>query len=105
MVYFNKQAILDLEGIFEGLILWKKHPLEIEHAKKYRDDIIDICQSLENTNYHLNIKFPEHKIYGSKFTRYRRNKNTIWYIIYNIAPTGDIFIEKVTNNYDTTILE
>ena len=31
---------------------------------------------------------------------YKRNAKTIWYIIYNIIH-GDIFIEKIMNNYLT----
>lgn len=102
MVYFNRQAVLDLEQIFEGLLVWEKHPLEIEHARKYRDDIIDVCRRLDTQSHHFNCKYPQHKLYGAKFTRYRRNKSTVWYIIYNISSLGDVFIEKILSNYETS---
>jgi hypothetical protein len=46
----------DLSGIFIGLSLWKKHPLEFEHAMKYVDDIVDVCENLDKTNFHANVQ-------------------------------------------------
>lgn len=100
MVYLSEQAENDLYQILVGLATWEKHPLEFAHAASYVEDIRQIALSLDQKSHHFNCKFPQHKLYGAKFTRYRRNKSTVWYIIYNISPKADIFIEKILSNYE-----
>ncbi len=34
MVYFNKQAVNDIDSIVDGLLSWEKHPLELNHVPK-----------------------------------------------------------------------
>jgi len=67
----------------------------------YRNDIVAECYKLEIKLRHQNCIYPTHKRFGEKFIRYRRNKNTTWYIIYNIDMHGNILIEKVISNYQT----
>jgi len=49
MVLFSYLAENDLSSIFIGLSFWKKHPLEFEHAVKYVDEIVDVCEKLDKT--------------------------------------------------------
>jgi hypothetical protein len=51
MVLFSKVAITNLSDILTGLIGWKKHPLEVEHAMKYVSEIRRVCG---------NVHIPEH---------------------------------------------
>jgi len=102
MVLFSLLAENDLSDIFIGLSLWKKQPLEFEHAKQYVDDIVDVCENLDKTNYHANAQFEVHKKYGKKVMNYIRNKNTTWYIIYDIDLTSNtIYIQHITSNHIT----
>ena len=101
MVYFSRQAKIDLELIFKGIISWEKHSITIEHVERYIDDISDSANNLSTKTKHQNCIYPSHKQYGDKFFRYRRNKNTIWYLIYNVDFYGNIFIEKIISNYLT----
>ena len=104
MVLFSQLAENDLSNIFIGLSLWKKHPLEYEHAMNYVDDIVDLCESLDKTNHHFNTQFEMHKKYGKKVHCYNRNKNTTWYIIYDIdLSTNTIYIQHITSNHTTTL--
>lgn len=100
-VYLSRQAIDDLKNIFTALITWKKSPLELEHALRYVDDIEAKCFSLANKTYHLRTTFSTHKMYGDKVLTYRRNRTTVWYIIYNIDPSHNILITKIISNYMT----
>ena len=76
MVLFSHLAENDLSSIFIGLSLWKKHPLEFEHVVKYVDDIVDVCESIDKTVYHVNVQYEIHKQYVKKVYCYKRNKNT-----------------------------
>ena len=101
MVYYNRKAYDDLSNIFYGLIMWSKHPLAREHAMQYVDDIEKICKTLDCKPYHQEASYDIHKIYGKYVHLYKRNRNTCWYIIYNIDLFNDVFIEKIMNNYMT----
>jgi hypothetical protein len=102
MVYYSSQARLDLANILIGLLEWRKHILEIEEVIQYVDDIADICDRLDINVYHANAQYDTHKRYGTFAYPYKRNKNTTWYIIYNIdETTGNIYINKIMNNYLT----
>jgi len=103
MVKFRKQSITDLSNILIGLITWEKHPLEYSHAVNYVDKITDICEKLDTKKLHSNTQYQSHKQYGNKVYKYRRNKSTTWYIIYNYDKINNIvYIEKILSNYVTT---
>ena len=101
MVYFNPFALEDYSNILYGLLTWPKHPLEPEHAKQYMDDIEKVCRSLDNISFHRRTIYNVHKRYGDFVYNYRRNKNTCWYIIYNMDMFYNVYIEKIMNNYIT----
>jgi plasmid stabilization system protein ParE len=100
-VYISPQAVDDLKNIFTALINWKKGSLELDHALKYVDDIEARCLSLANKTYHFRTTFTTHKLYGDKVVTYRRNRSTVWYIIYNIDSFQNIIITKIISNYLT----
>ena len=104
MVEFNEQARTDLENIFDGLLGWKtsngQYYMTNEEVINYHNDILDICESLDFIHYHSFAKYADHLKYGDYVYAYKRNTKTTWYIIYNIIH-GDIFIEKILNNYLT----
>jgi len=100
-VYLSRQAIDDLKNIFTALINWAKGPLELEHALRYVDDIEAKCYSLANKTYHLRTTFTTHKIYGEKVLTYRRNRTTVWYIIYNIDSFHNVLFTKIISNHLT----
>ena len=101
MVYYNIQAFDDLDDILEGLLTWRKHSLTHEFCLDYISDIIDICDSLDSKRFHLNAFYETHKRYGKKVHKYLRNKNTTWYIIYDMDSNNNIFINKIISNYLT----
>ena len=101
MVILNSRSEDDLISIFYGLIVWEKHPLELEHAKLYLNDMRNVCQSIGSRTFHFNNKFSKLKKYGDKLHTYKRNKQTQWFIIYNIDRHGNIFINHITSNHNT----
>ena len=101
MIYINRRAEDDLVSIFIGLLTWEKHFIELEHAKLYINDLRMECYSLATKNYHFNTTFTKHKRFGSKVHTYNRNKNTQWFIIYNIDVHGNIFINHNPSNHTT----
>ena len=104
MVYYSQNAIKDLDIIFEGLISWSKHNLTYSHVKAYHNEIKRVCDSLDSLVYHFNTQFEMHKKYGKKVHCYNRNKNTTWYIIYDIdLSTNTIYIQHITSNHTTTL--
>ncbi len=102
MVYYSKLADEDLSNIFIGLTIWKKHPLEFNHAANYVDDIVDSCDKLDQSSYHENSQFLEHIEFGEKVYKYIRNKNTTWYIIYDFdVNSNTVYIQHITSNHIT----
>lgn len=102
MVLFSHLAENDLASIFIGLSLWKKHPLEYEHAIKYVDDIVDVCENLDKTSYHIDVQYEIHKQYGKKVHCYNRNKSTTWYIIYDVdLLSNTVYVQHITSNHVT----
>jgi hypothetical protein len=99
MVYFNKQSTKDIDDFVVGLLIWKKHDLSVIHVLKYRDDIVSICKMLDPKSFHFNTQFPIHKRYGEKVHSYRRNKQTYWYIIYNLDPHVNVYIQRILSNH------
>jgi len=100
-VYISQQAVDDLKNIFTALITWAKGSLELEHALQYVDDIEAKCFSLANKTHHFPTTFSTHKLYGDKVLTYRRNRATLWYIIYTIDPFQNILVTKIISNYLT----
>ena len=100
-VYISNQAVVDLKNIFTALIAWGKGPLELEHALQYVDDIEAKCFSLANKTYHVRTTFSTHQLYGDKVLTYRRNRATVWYIIYTIDLFHNVHITKIISNYLT----
>jgi len=102
MVFYSLTAKEDLKNIFDGLLSWPKHNLEYKHVVEYHADILDICDSLDSKSFHFNAHFPGHKRFGDKVFTYRRNRQTCWYIIYNVDPHGNIYIQRIFSNHTTT---
>jgi hypothetical protein len=103
MVYYSEQADNDLDDILEGLLSWRRYALTREFCHNYISDIIDVCNGLDTKVYHTNAVYNIHKRYGAKVYKYSRNKNTVWYIIYNIDAFNNIFVNKIMNNYLTIV--
>ena len=101
MVYYNPVALEDYSNILYGLLTWSKHPLEPEHARQYMKDIVKVCNTLDGKIYHQKSSYNFHKLYGNYVHLYKRNRNTCWYIVYNLDLFGDVFIERIMNNYMT----
>jgi hypothetical protein len=101
MVFINQQAKIDLDNIVIGLLEWEKITLSVTEVMQYVDDIADICYQLDNFTYHHNAKYDDHLKYGKYSYPYNRNKNTTWYIIYDIDSNNNIFVNKIINNYLT----
>jgi hypothetical protein len=101
MVYYSKQADSDLDDILNGLLTWQKHTLTREFCLNYLSDIIDICDSLDTQIHHSDTLYETHKRYGKKVHKYMRNKNTVWYVIYDIDFYNNIYINKIISNYLT----
>ena len=101
MVYLNQQSLNDLEKIREGFLTWKKFELSEAFIIGYVNQIIDVCYSLDLKSFHFNNKFSKYKKYGAKLHTYKRNKQTQWYIIYNIDRHGNIFINHISSNHTT----
>jgi len=101
MVFIKRQAKIDLDNIVVGLLEWKKITLSVAEVMKYVDDIADICNQLESSVYHCHAKYKEHLKYGKYSYPYKRNKNTTWYIIYDIDSNNNVFVNKIISNYLT----
>jgi len=101
MVIYSLSAINDLTTILFGLRNWTKHLISDEHALNYVDDISDVCDKLDRKTFHFNTRYTIHKRYGEKVHTYRRSKQTIWYIIYNLDQHGNVYIQKILSNYST----
>jgi hypothetical protein len=101
MVIYSLKSIDDLTAILFGLRNWTKHIISDEHALDYVDDISGICDKLDRKAFHFNTRYSIHKQYGEKVHTYRRSKQTNWYIIYNLDPHGNVYIQRIISNYST----
>ena len=101
MVFYSIQADKDLDEILEGLLTWQKHILTREFCLSYISDLVDVCDSLDTKTSHLNAVYETHKRYGDKVHKFVRNKNTTWYIIYDIDISNNVYINKIISNYLT----
>ena len=101
MVYYSKQADSDLDNILVGLLAWQKVALTREFCLSYVSDIIDICDSLDTKTIHVNAVYETHRCYGDKVHKYSRNRDTTWYIIYDIDSCNNLYINKIISNHLT----
>ena len=101
MVFVSQKAKNDLDNIVTGLLEWDKITLSVTEVMQYVDDISDICNLLDNYTYHNKAKYKEHLKYGKYAYPYKRNKNTTWYIIYDIDNNNNILVKKIISNYLT----
>jgi hypothetical protein len=102
MVFYSSQADKDLDDILFGLLGWNKVVLTREHCLSYVAEIIEVCDSLDKSNYHSKCTFEIHKKFGNFVSIYRRNKNTKWYLIYNTDQFNNIYIQHIISNHITT---
>ena len=101
MVFYSIQADDDLDEILEGLLTWQKHTLSREFCLSYISDLLDVCDSLDAKTSHINTVYETHKRFGDKVHKFVRNRNTTWYIIYDIDLSNNVFINKIISNYLT----
>lgn len=101
MVYYSEEVRNDLKIIRNGLLTWKKIVLDYDFVMSYMRDLLNVCDSLDSKSIHLKSVYPSHKQYGEKVHRYRRNPNTVWYIIYTVDKQGNVFVNKIMSNYIT----
>jgi hypothetical protein len=102
MVLYSDEAKEDLRNILWGLANWKKHPLGHEHAMQYVDDIQAEADKIDKLYHHFDAHYPIHLLYGHKVHNYRRNRNTVWYMIYDWDAIDRIaYLNKIMNNYQT----
>jgi len=101
MVFVSRQAKIDLDNIVMGLLEWEKVELTVPEVLQYVDDISDICYKLDDLLYHHPAKYKEHLMYGEYSHPYKRNRNTTWYIIYDIDLYNHIYVNKIISNYMT----
>jgi len=101
MVIYSEQFSEDLENLLYGLITWEKHPLNPEHAQLYVENIINIVDTLDTKTFHKNAVYTAHLRFGSKVFVYNRNKQTTWYIIYDIDIHRNVYVNKIMSNHLT----
>lgn len=101
MVYFSKLSLKDIDDLVVGLLTWRKHELSIEFVQKYRDRIVNECKLLGYRNFHFNTQYSLHKQFGQKVFTYKRSKQTVWYIVYNLDSHGNVFIQRIFSNHTT----
>ena len=101
MVFYSKQADEDMDNIRAGLLHWKIE-LREDFVLSYVAEIKRQCELIPKNFYHANTVYPEHKKYGAKVHKYRRNAHTTWYIIYNTDSYNNIFVNKIISNHTTT---
>ena len=101
MILYSQQALDDFDEIFQGLLYWNKIELSERFIIDYVADLRIQCESICSKLIHINTTYPDHKRFGEKVLRYRRNQNTIWYIIYDIDNERNIYINKIISNYLT----
>ncbi|MDR0394147.1 MAG: hypothetical protein LBH77_03205 [Tannerella sp.] len=100
MVYIHKRVYADLDLIFTGMLHWKIE-LSFSFAGRYIDDILAQCYEIEHEKYHFQSQYIEHRNFGKYVHRYRRNSDTLWYIIYDKDSQGNILVNKIISNHTT----
>ena len=105
MVFINREAKNDLNEIFSGLIVWKRITLELKYCVDYVNQIIDVCNTLDHLSVHFNSQYEDHKNQGEKIHKFKRTKNTTWYIIYDYDRLSNtVYVKRIMSNH-TTISE
>lgn len=106
MVFYSKRAENDLDNILAGMLIWKRITLSYEHISNYILDIIEVCDTLDQTSFHFESKYRIHRQFGKKIFPYRRNRNTTWYIIYDYDKRNNIvYIQHIMPNHTSTTEE
>ena len=101
MVFISNQAKIDLDNIVIGLLEWNKIELTVDEVMQYVDDIVAICYQLDSCVYHHKATYDDHLEYGTYTCLYKRNKQTIWYIIYDFNKQNDVLVNRIISNYMT----
>ena len=103
MVIWSEESKSDLRDILFALITWEKHkPLTLASARAYVKEIRKMGDSINKLPYHSNAAYNDHRAYGAKVCRYKRNPKTTWYIIYNWDEVNKIaYINKIMSNHLT----
>ena len=104
MITFSPNSKIDLENCLDALLFPinpNKQPLTYEEAHNYIDDIVTFVYSLATKIRHIDCVFEIHKVYGEKAARYDRNKQTQYYVVYNIDSHGNIYVERIMTNHIT----
>jgi len=106
MVEFSKQARIDLENIFDGLLAWctpnGQFYLDTNTVINYHNDILDVCEHLDTLTYHTKSKYPDHSRFGNYVYVYKRNAKTTWYLIYDWDGVNKIaYLNKIMSNHLT----
>jgi methyl coenzyme M reductase subunit D len=101
MVFISQQAKVDLDNIVIGLLEWEKIELTVSEVMQYVDDIVDVCYQLGSSFHHHKATYNDHLKYGTYSYPYKRNKQTTWYIIYDINIQNNILVNKIISNYKT----
>ena len=100
MVFISKQAKIDLDNIVTGLLKWKID-LTVDEVMQYVDDIVAICYQLDSFVYHHKATYNDHLKYGAYSYPYKRNKQTTWYIVYDVTKQNNILVNRIISNYMT----
>lgn len=99
MVFYNLQAQTDLKHIRRGMLKWKRIVLSFDFVMSYMNDILDSCDSIDKFPIHTKTSIPSHQHFGKYMFRYRRNKRTTWYIVYDIDSLNNIYINRILSNH------
>lgn len=102
MILYSSQALSDFDAIFEGLLHWEKVFLSEQFTIDYVAELRRECEKIPHKTFHENATWFSHKQFGGKIHRFRRNQQTIWYIIYDMDTTGNVYVNKIISNYTTT---
>ena len=101
MVFISRQAKIDLDNIVIGLLEWEKIELTVAEVMQYVEDITTICYRLDFLSRHYKATYNDHLKHGAYSYPYKRNKQTTWYIIYDINTKNNILVNKIISNYQT----
>lgn len=100
-VFFSVQARNDLFEIQKGLMNWKTYNFSFEYSKSYVNDIYNEALKLIDLPIRTFSTFIQHKQFGKFVYTYRRNKRTVWYFVYNIDKSDNIFVNRIFSNHNT----
>jgi mRNA-degrading endonuclease YafQ of YafQ-DinJ toxin-antitoxin module len=101
MVFISRQAKIDLDNIVIGLLEWEKIELTVGEVMQYVDDIVTVCYQLDSSFHHHKATYNDHLKHGTYSYPYKRNKQTTWYIIYDVNMQNNILVNKIISKYKT----